>query len=71
MELQQINNIIAQAKEQLNAAEGIASGRVGDARNIFITRLAEIIQQQNAEIEQLKKERATVKKTEKVKKPAN
>ncbi len=65
MELQKIQTILAQAKNNLNAAEGVASGQVGDARNIFIARLADIIQQQQAEIEQLKAARKEVPKVPK------
>jgi len=57
MEIQKIQSIIAQAKNNLNAAEGVSAGQVADARQIFIGKLGDIIMQQSAEIEQLKAER--------------
>ncbi len=65
MELQKIQSILAQAKQNLNAAEGVAAGQVADARNIFIGRLADIIQQQQAELEQLKAARKEAPKVPK------
>jgi len=68
MELQKIQTKIAQAKNNLNAAEGVASGQVADARQIFIGKLGDIIMQQAAEIEQLKAERNQAPKVPKDKK---
>ena len=65
MELQKIQTILGQAKQNLNAAEGVAAGQVADARNIFIGRLADIINQQQAEIEQLKAARKEAPKVPK------
>jgi hypothetical protein len=65
MELQQINNIIARAKSDLNAQEGRAVGMVNDARQIFIGQLGDIIMQLNSEIAQLKEARKEAPKVPK------
>ena len=54
MDVKEINNIIAQAKNRYNSQKGQADGLLHDAQTLFVSTIASIIDSQLTEIAQLK-----------------
>ena len=62
MNLQEIDNRIAKAKNRYNSSKGQADGLLHDAQSLFISSMAEIISSQLTEIAQLKAPKKEEKK---------